>query len=1384
MPGQIDITAPATLSILAGSASPSSLMELPPALGLAETGGTGTLSVTLAAGNSLAVLAVGATAGATLSGGGDALTLSGSLLELNVALSSLTLTEPAGTQTDLLTLTAADGSLRAAATFEAAAISTIGPAFVSPPTLVSLMAGTVVTVPGLLFADPIAAGLAGMGLGGSETLSLTLSVASGVLLLPNLTAQDAVAATGVGSNRLELTFTAADLPEINSLLAGLAFTGAQQWGENLYYTLWNLTGPLPQTVTSGNLFIYTPHTLTPTGTLTLGGETLSLGAAALTAPLTGFTEIIGPATGALTLAPSAQLLVPEAGLTLTGTSLVQGAVSAAALSVTGTLLTATAPAIAGLVQLGPNAQIAFANGFTAAGAIPTDYTEGISLAAGAVLEGAGQLSVGYFSESGLITGAGTILAPSGDTLTLAAGAVTGGIDLAVQGGGAMVLGPLSQLYGVFLNTPLTIASGVTLSFLSAGGQALTGGYAGTLGGLGGAFIISGPQDFAGTIAGFQAGDALIFPGLTGVSAYNVTATGFDVAGVDQSGTTQSFTFAAAIPAGLALAAGTDAQGDPSLYLRAAAAQVSQAAPLAASAGTPQLLAGLALALGPPATGALSLTLSAAHGGLGVGGGAFAPVLTLSGANLAALNAGLGALSYLGTGQADQLTLTATTGIPGGLNETLAIAPAPAGTVAFTPGGAFTAAELVSFAGGGGAIALPLAVGGLAVSGLTDFEAPVNATGLTGTALLVDAGGTALFGPAASVSLTGNVTLGDASGPGQLEILGTAVSVTGALTEAPGSRAFIAGTAGIGGALTLLGGADLAISGHLTAATASLAAGATLRAFGTAALGLGTLDNAGTTSLLDATSTSLAAYMGAGTLALGGQATLGIAGTLALTGGLLALGAGATLTVTGLSAAAGQVEAAGLIEVGATATLGAAGLAGGTLAATALTETGTLTGQGVIQTASLTVIGGLEAVGGQLLVGGALSASGSLHIAATGTLALAGPASGAGGIGFAGGNALLILDDPTQAALPVSGMAGGDGIDLVGITPSQVGYAGGMVEIGGVAAFSLALSGGTLTTLSDNAGGALLTVNGQLPCFARGTPILTPHGYRPVESFSPGDPVVTAFGQTRPVRWLGWRTLDLAGATGPEAWPVLIAPHALGPGRPARALRLSPNHCLFLQGVLIPVTALVNGATITRERGAKAASYYHLELDRHDILLAAGLACESYLDTGNRAALYTGRGRRSPAARPFAPIVTGGLKLTRARQALAREAEAQGFTRAYQPRLQAFAAGLAVWPEITRAGTRRLARFCFPRPMRHLTLLAPIAAPAETNPASDDWRDLSICLAPTPGLRLGVGWHPPAIGDTGSWMGARAELSLTQARAEVTLTLAAIAQSWARFSTPP
>jgi serralysin len=52
------------------------------------------------------------------------------------------------------------------------------------------------------------------------------------------------------------------------------------------------------------------------------------------------------------------------------------------------------------------------------------------------------------------------------------------------------------------------------------------------------------------------------------------------------------------------------------------------------------------------------------------------------------------------------------------------------------------------------------------------------------------------------------------------------------------------------------------------------------------------------------------------------------------------------------------------------------------------------------------------------------------------------------------------------------------------------------------------------------------------------------------------------------------------------------------------------------GLLVPIMCLINGTSITREM-VSSVTYWHVELDAHDILLAEGLPAESYLDWGDR-----------------------------------------------------------------------------------------------------------------------------------------------------------------------
>lgn len=139
------------------------------------------------------------------------------------------------------------------------------------------------------------------------------------------------------------------------------------------------------------------------------------------------------------------------------------------------------------------------------------------------------------------------------------------------------------------------------------------------------------------------------------------------------------------------------------------------------------------------------------------------------------------------------------------------------------------------------------------------------------------------------------------------------------------------------------------------------------------------------------------------------------------------------------------------------------------------------------------------------------------------------------------------------------------------------------------------------------------------CFAAGTRILTERGEIPVEALAVGDRVVARFAGLAPIRWIGRRRIDCHRHPDPGlVRPVRIAAGAFGPGRPTRPLRLSPDHAVAVEGALIPIRQLVNNGAIAQDNHCAQVWYFHIELDRHDLVTADGLEAETYLDTGNRA----------------------------------------------------------------------------------------------------------------------------------------------------------------------
>lgn len=140
------------------------------------------------------------------------------------------------------------------------------------------------------------------------------------------------------------------------------------------------------------------------------------------------------------------------------------------------------------------------------------------------------------------------------------------------------------------------------------------------------------------------------------------------------------------------------------------------------------------------------------------------------------------------------------------------------------------------------------------------------------------------------------------------------------------------------------------------------------------------------------------------------------------------------------------------------------------------------------------------------------------------------------------------------------------------------------------------------------------------CFLEGTHIATPAGEVPVESLRIGQLVRCVDGTARPVRWLGRRTVAARFADPRASFPILIRAGALGEALPARDLYLSPSHALGVDGVLAEAAALVNRTTIRQVVAASLSShftYVHIELEDHALILAEGVAAETFVDNVTR-----------------------------------------------------------------------------------------------------------------------------------------------------------------------
>ena len=136
------------------------------------------------------------------------------------------------------------------------------------------------------------------------------------------------------------------------------------------------------------------------------------------------------------------------------------------------------------------------------------------------------------------------------------------------------------------------------------------------------------------------------------------------------------------------------------------------------------------------------------------------------------------------------------------------------------------------------------------------------------------------------------------------------------------------------------------------------------------------------------------------------------------------------------------------------------------------------------------------------------------------------------------------------------------------------------------------------------------------CFLKGTSIDTPDGEVAVETLQIGDLVRTGSTQCAPVKWIGRQTVMTRFQPADRLMPVRFAAGSLGDGLPHTDLTVTSDHAMLVDGVLCHAGALVNGTTINWVPLAElddSVTYYHVETENHDVILAEGAAAETFID---------------------------------------------------------------------------------------------------------------------------------------------------------------------------
>jgi hypothetical protein len=151
--------------------------------------------------------------------------------------------------------------------------------------------------------------------------------------------------------------------------------------------------------------------------------------------------------------------------------------------------------------------------------------------------------------------------------------------------------------------------------------------------------------------------------------------------------------------------------------------------------------------------------------------------------------------------------------------------------------------------------------------------------------------------------------------------------------------------------------------------------------------------------------------------------------------------------------------------------------------------------------------------------------------------------------------------------------------------------------------------------------AVLFDDEEIPCYCKGTLILTNQGYVKIEDIKKNDLVIregiiTPSGTLErnvmvvPVIWISSFKVKTLNS---KSRPICITKNEFGEHYPCEDLYISPAHKIFINDkLLLEANDIINGNTIYQDNECESVEYYHLECEDHSAIYANCILSESYI----------------------------------------------------------------------------------------------------------------------------------------------------------------------------